>query len=204
LVDGVFLDAVAAAAQEPQTPYVLVIEEINRGNPAQIFGEMLTLIEDSKRNEDEALRLAYPRTIEERRYVPDNLYIIGTMNVADRSLALVDLALRRRFSFVSLEPQFNDAWNKWLLDRGAPAGLVSLIAEKMRSLNSTIEGDRALGRQFRVGHSFMTPHAAPAGEESWRSWYIETVRAELAPLLEEYWFDNDEAARAQISQLLAL
>ncbi|MGG7579735.1 McrB family protein [Rhizobium sp. Nf11,1] len=204
LVDGVFLDAVAAATQEPQTPYVLVIEEINRGNPAQIFGEMLTLIEDSKRNEDEALRLAYPRTIEERRYVPDNLYIIGTMNVADRSLALVDLALRRRFSFVSLAPQFNDAWSKWLLDRGAPARLVSLIGERMRSLNAAIEGDRALGRQFRVGHSFMTPHAAPADEESWRSWYLDTVRAELAPLLEEYWFDNDEAARTQISQLLAI
>ncbi|MGO6842642.1 MULTISPECIES: AAA family ATPase [Rhizobium] len=205
LVDGVFLDAVAAAAQEPQTPYVLVIEEINRGNPAQIFGEMLTLIEDSKRNEDEALRLAYPRTIDERCYVPENLYIVGTMNLADRSLALVDLALRRRFAFVTLSPQFNEAWRKWLLDRGAPVNLVSLIADKMQSLNSAIEGDRALGRQFRIGHSFMTPHAKPGnGEEAWRSWYLETVRAELAPLLEEYWFDNEEAAKAQIGRLEAL
>jgi 5-methylcytosine-specific restriction protein B len=184
---------------------MLVIEEINRGNPAQIFGEMLTLIEDSKRNEDEALRLAYPRTIDERCYVPENLYIVGTMNLADRSLALVDLALRRRFAFVTLSPQFNEAWRKWLLDRGAPVNLVSLIADKMQSLNSAIEGDRALGRQFRIGHSFMTPHAKPGnGEEAWRSWYLETVRAELAPLLEEYWFDNEEAAKAQIGRLEAL
>ncbi|WP_246763320.1 AAA family ATPase [Rhizobium sp. 007] len=117
LVDGVFLDAVAAARADPQTPHVLVVEEINRGNPAQILGEMLTLIEDGKRSPAEALRLAYPRTIDERVYVPENLYLIGTMNLADRSLALVDLALRRRFSFVSLSPQFNETWKRWLVER---------------------------------------------------------------------------------------
>lgn len=204
LVDGVFLDAVEAAFADPHTPYVLVIEEINRGNPAQIFGEMLTLIEDGKRNKDEALRLAYPRTIDERRYVPDNLHIIGTMNVADRSLALVDLALRRRFSFVSLQPQFNGAWSRWLTNLGAPASVVSMIAERMKALNSAIEGDRTLGRQFQVGHSFMTPHAAPGPDEAaWVSWYREAVRTEVAPLLEEYWFDNEEKANTQIGQLKA-
>lgn len=82
LVDGVFLDAVAAAKSDPNTPFVLVVEEINRGNPSQILGEMLTLVEDSKRFPEEALRLAYPRTIDERVYVPENHYLIGTMDAA--------------------------------------------------------------------------------------------------------------------------
>lgn len=205
LVDGVFLQAVEAAVSDPDTPFVLVIEEINRGNPAQIFGEMLTLIEDSKRGEAEALRLAYPRTIDERRYVPPNLYIVGTMNVADRSLALVDLALRRRFSFVSLSPQFNDAWRSWIMAHGAPASLVARIAERMNALNSAIETDRTLGRQFRVGHSFFTPVRSPGGEAgAWESWFQETVRTEVAPLLEEYWFDEEEKARAHTARLMAI
>jgi hypothetical protein len=78
-----------------------VIEEINRGNPAQIFGELLTLMEDSKRDKSDAMRLAYPRSATERVYVPKNLYVIGTMNVADRSLALVDLALGASPSSIS-------------------------------------------------------------------------------------------------------
>lgn len=205
LVDGVFLQAVEAAVSDPDTPFVLVIEEINRGNPAQIFGEMLTLIEDGKRSEAEALRLAYPRTIDERRYVPPNLYIVGTMNVADRSLALVDLALRRRFSFVSLSPQFNDAWRSWIISHGAPASLVSRIAERMNALNSAIETDRTLGRQFRVGHSFFTPVRSPGdGAGAWDSWFLETVRTEVAPLLEEYWFDDEEKANAHTARLMAI
>ncbi|OWK23764.1 hypothetical protein AJ87_29645 [Rhizobium yanglingense] len=128
---------------------MLVVEEINRGNPAQILGEMLTLIEDGKRSPAEALRLAYPRTIDERVYVPENLYLIGTMNLADRSLALVDLALRRRFSFVSLSPQFNETWKRWLVERGRRRTLCPQIAAKMTSLNTAIEGERSLGRQFQ-------------------------------------------------------
>jgi 5-methylcytosine-specific restriction protein B len=93
LVDGVFLEAIQAAEAEPDLPFVLIIEEINRGNPAQVFGEMLTLLEDSKRQPSEAIELAYRRHEGERIYIPENLYLIGTMNIADRSLALVDLAL---------------------------------------------------------------------------------------------------------------
>ncbi len=136
LVDGVFLEAVKAAQAEP-TPFVIVIEEINRGNPAQIFGELLTLMENSKRDKSEAMRLAYPRDATERVHVPKNLYIIGTMNVADRSLALVDLALRRRFAFVDLEPRFNDRWEKCLVaDWGFDGALVTRAAQPHRSAQS--------------------------------------------------------------------
>ena len=99
LIDGPFMEAINIA-KNSSTPYVVVIEEINRGNPAQIFGEMLTLLEADKRNSDEGLELSYRKSDDERVYIPENLYVIGTMNIADRSLALVDLALRRRFAFI--------------------------------------------------------------------------------------------------------
>ena len=196
--DGVFLEAVQAAVGKPAEKYVVVIEEINRGNPAQILGEMLTLIEDGKRRPEEALRLAYPRTIDERVYVPDNLHIIGTMNLADRSLALVDLALRRRFSFLSLTPQLNEAWRTWSAGRGCPADLLDLIANRLGALNAAIAADASLGEQFQVGHSFVTPNTAA---RDWMAWYGEVVDTEIAPLLHEYWYDRAEEAKAQIARL---
>lgn len=202
LADGVFLDAVTTARQDPTRPYVLVIEEINRGNPAQILGELLTLIEDSKRRPDEALRLTYPRTVDERVYVPDNLHIIGTMNLADRSLALVDLALRRRFAFVSLTPLLNDAWRKWMSDLGCPTALLDSISTQINLLNAAIAGDRTLGEQFQIGHSFVTPLVKPgSSDKDWSEWYGEVARTEIAPLLREYWYDRQEEATAQIAKL---
>jgi 5-methylcytosine-specific restriction protein B len=131
LRDGIFLSAVDAARADPE-PFVLIVEEINRGNPAQIFGELLTLIEDSKRRPEEALELAYPMFHGERLYVPDNLYIVGTMNVADRSLALVDLALRRRFAFVGLVPRLGPAWRRWSQETaGFNDDLLDLIEQRL-------------------------------------------------------------------------
>ena len=88
---------------------------------------------------------------------------------------------------------------------GAPATLVSRIADRMGALNSVIEGDRTLGRQFKVGHSFFTPTHSPGDDAgAWESWYRETVRTEVAPLLEEYWFDDEEKAKTQTARLLAV
>ena len=202
LADGAFLDAIAAALVDPERPYVLVIEEINRGNPAQILGELLTLIEDGKRRPEEALRLAYPRTIDERVYVPDNLYVIGTMNLADRSLALVDLALRRRFAFLTLTPSLGKGWRKWCSEQGAPDTLIDDIAVRLEALNVTIAEDRSLGMQFQVGHSFVTPVGSPGlTPDDWRAWYAETVEAEIAPLLFEYWYDDRKQAEVQVAKL---
>ena len=204
LVDGIFLEAVHAARNDPGRPHVLVIEEINRGNPAQILGEMLTLIEDSKRRPEEALRLAYATNPDERIYVPDNLHIIGTMNLADRSLALVDLALRRRFAFLSLSPLLNEAWRNWSLVQGCPASLLDAIQDRFHGLNAAIAGDKTLGEQFRVGHSFVTPSVAPGpSDTNWTGWYRDVVRAEVAPLLEEYWYDRPDEAKDQVARLLA-
>lgn len=202
LADGAFLDAISAALAEPERPFVLVIEEINRGNPAQILGELLTLIEDSKRQSAEALRLAYPRSIDERVYVPENLHIIGTMNLADRSLALVDLALRRRFGFIDLSPVFGEPWQSWCRAMGAPPALLKSIAARLGALNGIIAGHRALGPQFCVGHSFVTPVAHPGDDAAWQRWYRSAVEHEIGPLLREYWYDDVNAAEEQITLLL--
>ena len=114
LVDGPFLQMLEDAQPDLDSKHVMVIEEINRGNPAQIFGEMLTLLEADKRNEGEALALAYPRVPGERVHIPPNVYVIGTMNTAERSIAMIDLALHRRFAFFDLAPQLNDEWREWV------------------------------------------------------------------------------------------
>ena len=158
LVDGPFLRVVEEAQEDPDSDYVMVIEEINRGNPASIFGEMLTLLEADKRNPDEALALAYPHEIGERVYIPPNVYVIGTMNLADRSLAMVDLALRRRFAFFELEPMLNNTWREWVNEQcGIDDGFLAVIAQRIDALNEEIATDRNLGRQLRIGHSFVTP-----------------------------------------------
>ena len=201
-MNGPFLKAVKRARKEHERDYVVVIEEINRGNPAQIFGEMLTLLEADKRTPDEALALSYPRRRDERVYIPDNLYVVGTMNVADRSLALVDLALRRRFAFVDLEPIFGDRWRNWVSEHcGLDAEVLDDIARRLTTLNQTISDDAQLGPQFRVGHSFVTPSSEIAIANPVQ-WFRQVVKTEIGPLLDEYWFDAPDTARSAREDLL--
>lgn len=199
LTDGAFLQVVTAALAEPDLEHVLIIEEINRGNPAQVLGEMLTLLESSKRSRADAMELAYSRSPGEKIYVPENLYVIGTMNVADRSLALVDLALRRRFAFVNLSPALNLAWQQWCIAKGLGLDAIEDIEAKLKQLNQDIAADRALGIQFQIGHSYVTPHENVVDP---RTWFEDVVSSEIAPLLHEYWFDNPERANEAIANLL--
>jgi DNA polymerase III delta prime subunit len=203
LLDGVFMEAIADA-RNTTTPIVVVVEEINRGNPAQIFGEMLTLIEADKRNPHDAIELTYRRSGGERVYVPENLYLLGTMNIADRSLALLDLALRRRFAFVNLEPTFSQSWRDWLTERcGFPKQLVGVIEGRITKLNSEITADPNLGPQFQIGHSYLTP-SPDANIQNPRDWYNQVVQTEIGPLLEEYWFDEPAKAREKAEELRIL
>ena len=202
LVDGPFLTAVEDAGKEPARDFVVVVEEINRGNPAQIFGEMLTLLEADKRTPDEALALSYPRHRDERVHIPDNLYVIGTMNVADRSLALVDLALRRRFAFVDLEPVFGGRWRRWVSERcGLDAEFLDGIERRLTTLNEKISDDDLLGPQFRVGHSVVTPSNETVITNDVQ-WFTQVVETEIGPLLDEYWFDAPDRARSAREDLL--
>ncbi len=203
LVEGPFLKTVIRAEGDQSNDYVIVIEEINRGNPAQIFGEMLTLLESDKRNSDEALRLAYSSSDADRTvHIPENVYVIGTMNVADRSIALVDLALRRRFAFVDLEPVFGDVWRQWVHEQcGIPLDFLTTIKERMTALNNQIADYPSLGLQFRVGHSYVTPTPGTQIDDP-VEWFRDVVDTEIGPLLDEYWFDNADVAQAAKSKLL--
>jgi 5-methylcytosine-specific restriction protein B len=203
LADGVFMEAIKSASKDPASKFVVVIEEINRGNPAQIFGELLTLLEAGKRTPSEALELCYPDADGTRRpvHIPENLHVVGTMNIADRSLALVDLALRRRFAFVGLEPRLGPVWRDWVVNECAvdPA-LVTDIEQRISELNKQIAEDARLGKQFRIGHSYVTPaYRLEAGET--KKWFRQVVETEIGPLLEEYWFDAPEEAQKAISRL---
>ena len=203
LVDGPFLQLSEVARQDSNNTYVMVIEEINRGNPASIFGELLTLLEADKRTSDNALTLAYQHVAGERFHIPPNLYVIGTMNLADRSLALVDFALRRRFAFFDLEPILNDTWRDWVHRQCAiSTDFLIDISRRIDTLNNQIADDPNLGHQFCIGHSFVVPKpgepiAVP------EEWFIQVVETEIAPLLREYWFNEPDKADEARSQLVS-
>ena len=202
LTKGIFLRAIESASTD-ETPFVVVIEEINRGNPAQIFGELITLLEADKRSEEEALELSYTTGDETKRvHIPENLYVIGTMNIADRSLALVDLALRRRFAFATLKPRIDGAWRRWVTEQvGIDPDAADDIRGRMAALNETIA--KSLGEQFCVGHSYVTPaDSLDPDPDNVKGWFRDVVETELAPLLEEYWFDDPGRARQERGRLL--
>ncbi|MGK0472314.1 MAG: 5-methylcytosine-specific restriction protein B [Candidatus Azotimanducaceae bacterium] len=202
LVDGPFLEMISKARMDATTKYVVVIEEINRGNPAQIFGEMLTLLEADKRTPNEALELSYRRSDGETVYIPDNLYVVGTMNIADRSLALVDFALRRRFAFVDLKPVFGELWRNWVNAKaGIDLNFLELIEQRLVTLNKEIESDINLGAQFGIGHSYVTPAFSNKIDDTVK-WYKSVVDTEIGPLLDEYWFDELERAQKARDDLI--
>lgn len=204
LADGVFMEAIKAASKDSSSKVVVVIDEINRGNPAQVFGELLTLLEAGKRTPTDALELCYANASGKRDlvHVPENLYVIGTMNIADRSLAMVDFALRRRFAFVTLQPRFGNTWRGWIVEnRNVDAVLAADIERRIGALNERIAADSRLGPSFLVGHSYLTPtRRLEAGAT--KRWFEQVVRTEIGPLLEEYWFDTPDESRKAREQLL--
>jgi len=189
LRNGKFVDFCRLAKEHPAEKHVFIIDEINRGNLSKIFGELMMLIESDKRNKEWGMPLAYSGA-EERFFVPDNVYLLGLMNTADRSLAVIDYALRRRFSFFTLFPQFESGKFKLHLRKaGISDRLVTLIVQRLGELNREIERDQAnLGRGFCVGHSFFCTKRDELSTEE--EWYRRILETEIIPLLEEYWFDS--------------
>ena len=189
LKPGVFYTFCKAAKGDPDHDYFFIIDEINRGNLSKIFGELLMLIEADKRgNEDYAVRLAYKP--DEAFTVPSNLYIIGMMNTADRSLAMMDYALRRRFSFFPMRPGFDTEGFK---DKLSGDSKLAKLVDAVRELNKRIAQDPALGEGYVIGHSyFCTDDANPE----------EIVKYEIGPTLREYWFDDPDKAEKEIAALL--
>ena len=196
LKDGVFYEFCERALANPGTPHVFIIDEINRGNLSRIFGELLMLIEADKRSEMYAVSLTYS---DRRFYVPKNVHILGMMNTADRSLALVDYALRRRFAFESLEPGYGrPEFKRYLESSGTETNLVNRIVQRMGQLNRKIEEDPELGAGFEIGHSYFVPDD---GEGISEDRYTHIVHSQIEPLLREYWFDSPEDVEKAVAML---
>ena len=181
LKEGIFYRFCQKASNLPKKPFFFIIDEINRGNLSKIFGELLMLIENDHRGDK--VVLAYNGI---KFSVPDNLYIIGMMNTADRSLALIDYALRRRFSFFEMEPGFKTEGFKKHQAAQNSEKLDKLI-EKTEELNDAISEDSSLGKGFRIGHSYFcfNEHNVCTDEK-----LRMIVEYDIIPTLEEYWFDN--------------
>ena len=180
LTEGVFYRFCQKASNDPDREYFFLIDEINRGNLSKIFGELMMLIESDHRGEK--ITLAYNGMT---FYVPENLYIIGMMNTADRSLALIDYALRRRFSFFEMEPAFtSDGFLHYqaALDNEPFNALV----EQIKALNQEIFADASLGPGFRIGHSYFCLDDPAAFTTDWM---CSVVEFDILPTLAEYWFD---------------
>lgn len=200
LKNGIFYNFCMKAKDNPSNDYFFIIDEINRGNLSKIFGELMMLIESDKRGEEFEIALTYSEN--EKFYIPENIYIIGTMNTADRSLAMVDYALRRRFRFINIEPAFNsEKFISHLKKNNIDEHIIEKVINRMNRLNSKIKDDtRDLGKGYEIGHSYFC--TKPLVEENSDDWYKRIVYLEIKPLLYEYWFDNEETAKIEVESLL--
>ena len=168
-----------AEIDDNDTPYFFIIDEINRGNLSKIFGELFMLIENDKR--DIPLQLLYA---DEKFSVPSNVHIIGTMNTADRSLAMLDYALRRRFAFYELHPGFDaQGFQHYKQQLNDPR--FNRLIDCVEMLNDTIAKDSSLGEGFLIGHSYFCNLT-----NSSQATLSQIIDFELIPLLKEYWFDD--------------
>lgn len=184
LENGTFYKFCKEAEEDNERPYFFIIDEINRGNLSKILGELMMLIEKDKRGEK--IKLLYSN---EWFTVPQNVRIIGMMNTADRSLALMDYALRRRFAFFDFAPAFSSEGFKNYLAEKNSQKLESLITA-VESLNNTISSDASLGDGFRIGHSYFCTDGEITDE-----WLKSVVEYEVIPLIKEYWFDEPTKVR---------
>lgn len=186
--DGIFKRFCKDAADAPDEKFFFIIDEINRGNLSKIFGELLMLIEKNYRGQ--AATLPYSG----RSFtVPKNLYIIGMMNTADRSLAMIDYALRRRFSFIDMEPGFDtDGFKEYMSSKGSST--MKALVEEVKQLNVDIK--EKLGKGFCIGHSYFV-FDEPCSDELLKN----IVNYDILPMLAEYWFDDEEPYEMWASRL---
>jgi 5-methylcytosine-specific restriction protein B len=171
LEDGIFKRVCLAARVDPARPYLLIIDEINRANVAKVFGELITLLEVDKRG----LPATLPQS-KERFVVPDNVYLLGTMNTADRSITLLDVALRRRFAFIELMPE---------PERVEQAVGPLKLAEFLAGLNRQVA--KIAGREKQVGHAYLMPGGVTIAEPAA---FARVFRLEILPLLQEYCYEE--------------
>lgn len=169
-------------------PFIFIIDEINRGNLSKIFGELMMLIEADKRSKKYAIKLTYSEEKDDRFYVPSNVYIIGCMNTADRSLAIVDYALRRRFAFCQIQPEFNEQFQEFLSAKVGKEN-VEKIVRRIKQVNAMIQTTPSLGKGLEIGHSYF---CQTEKIEDFETWWADLCTYELYPYVQEICFDNDD------------
>ncbi|MBO5886710.1 MAG: EVE domain-containing protein [Bacteroidaceae bacterium] len=188
LKNGIFYRFCKRASNDSERKYFFIIDEINRGNLSKIFGELLMLIENDYR--DKPIHMAYR---DEEFAVPANLYIIGMMNTADRSLAMIDYALRRRFSFFEMKPGFENPIFRGKIKKQNDPQLESLV-KAIIELNKVIENDDSLGSGFCIGHSYLCNMGDQYN-------LANIVEYDIVSMLSEYWFDNNERFNQEAQKL---
>lgn len=196
LREGLFLEFCKEAKKEENkyNKYFFIIDEINRGNLSKIFGELFMLIEGDKRGKEYAIKLLYNG---EEFYIPSNVYIIGMLNTADKSLAMLDYALRRRFAFVDMIPAYENERFKEYIDGFENQNYLSLI-DTIIELNKEISNDTSLGNGFRIGHSYLMMEDTGVIDDDFLNSIIDY---EVTPLLEEYWFDDLDKVEEWVTRL---
>ena len=183
--NGIFFDFCSKARRSPKQTFVFIIDEINRGNISKILGELMMLIEADKRKEKYAIKLTYSNDDDERFFVPENVYLIGCMNTADRSLAIVDYALRRRFRFCPIKPEFNEAFISFLISEGISQENAERVVNKVKAANEVIS---TIDRGLEIGHSYF---CQTEGCKDFPAWWTDICEYELFPYLREICFADE-------------
>lgn len=197
--EGPFYKFCKRAQEDVENDYFFIIDEINRGNFSKIFGELFMLVECDKRGTDYEILLMYS---DEKFSVPPNVRIIGMMNTADRSLAMIDFALRRRFAFIDIAPAFGqNKFEEQIVNlkkiTGEPtASKLSNVLAVVKNLNEAILADQSLGTGFRIGHSYF----CPAIDKLTPDWLDNVVNFEIIPTIREYWFDLPETVNEWVEK----
>ena len=199
LEKGIFHKLCQKARENTDKKYFIIIDEINRGNISKIFGELLMLIEGDKRGAEYNVKLSYSH---EDFHVPANLYIIGLMNTADRSLAIIDYALRRRFVFYNVVPGFKTKSFKGYQQKFESERFNKLIEAVDRLNEEVIKEDKTLGKDYQIGHSFFCNLDPVKMKNGYDKDELEMIiECEIEPLLYEYWFDQGDKAAEEVQKL---
>ena len=193
--DGVFFKFCTKARRSEKKKFVFIIDEINRGNISKILGELMMLIEADKRSKKHAIKLTYSDEEDEKFFVPENVYIIGCMNTADRSLAIVDYALRRRFVFYPIRPEFNNTFKLFLISSGISESNADGLIEKVRTANNLIA---TIDKGLEIGHSYF---CQTDGVEKFSQWWADVCEYELFPYVREICFDNEDLCNEIMDEL---
>ncbi len=201
LQKGSLIQICEKAKQNENENFVMFIDEINRANISKVFGELLSLIENDKRGPENAVKILYSEN-DINFYIPSNLYFICAMNTADRSLKMVDYALRRRFSFFEFKPEFDKPeFKNFLKDKNVNAKTIDRIVNNISKVNQQISDDNfELGDGYCIGHSYFCPKGN-SSDSFGDQWYEQIIEYEIKPLINEYYFDKPDQAKELIDTL---